>query len=235
SNDPVAPVDPVVPIGGTATAGCAHLVRSPYMLGIGGYILLMTIASTFLYFTQLQIVDAMGGSTDEQTRLFATVNLASQGATLVLQLLVTASLLRVAGTGWTLAALPLISIVAFGVLLVSPVFLTIVVAQAAFNAGRFAFAKPARETLFTVLPREDRYKSKAIIDTFVYRAGDVLGAAGIMGTQKFAPLLASRAIGATVASAAALAAPLGLIWILLAFWLGGQRRHRAETMAFESE
>ena len=41
----------------------------------------------------------------------------------------------------------------------------------------YAVSKPTREVLFTVLPREEKYKAKSFIDTFVYRGGDAVNAA----------------------------------------------------------
>ena len=55
-------------------------------------------------------------------------------------------------------------------------FAMLIVFDAAFRAMQRAITRPARETLFTVVSREDKYKSKAFIDTFVYRGGDLLGA-----------------------------------------------------------
>ena len=71
--------------------------------------------------------------------------------------------------------------------------------------------RPARETLFTVIPREDKYKAKAFIDTFVYRGGDVVGAQteGWLGK-----------LGMGLAALTSVAIPLALIWAALGFWLG---------------
>jgi AAA family ATP:ADP antiporter len=61
------------------------------------------------------------------------------------------------------------------------------------RVGEFALSKPARETLFTAVPREDRYKAKNFIDTVVYRGGDVAAA------WAFASLPAFFAAGVAVA------------------------------------
>ena len=53
------------------------------------------------------------------------------------------------------------------------------------RGSNFAITNPAMEVLFTVVPREDKYKAKNIIETFVYRGGDQVGAwiyAGLAGS-----------------------------------------------------
>ncbi|HYD51401.1 MAG TPA: hypothetical protein VEA99_02190, partial [Gemmatimonadaceae bacterium] len=96
---------------------------------------------------------------------------------------------------------------------------TLVVFQAAFSAVQRAFTRPARETLFTVVPREDKYKSKAFIDTFVYRSGDVVGAQleGVLGR-----------LAAGVAALVVVTIPLAVAWAVLGVWLGRRQERLAE-------
>ena len=84
--------------------------------------------------------------------------------------------LRAIGVGLTLAMLPLLSILGFGTLAWTPTIAVLVVYQVLRRAGNFAFARPTREVLFTVVPREDKYKAKSFIDTVIYRIGDQVGA-----------------------------------------------------------
>ena len=78
--------------------------------------------------------------------------------------------------------------------------------------------RPARETLFTIVSPADRYKSKAFIDTFVYRVGDVIGAQteGWLGR-----------LGMGLAALASFAIPLAVVWLALGLWLGYAQRTRA--------
>ena len=93
--------------------------------------------------------------------------------------------------------------------------------EAAFRAVQRALMRPARETLFTVLPREDKYKAKAFIDTFVYRGGDVVGAQleGLLGR-----------LGMGLAALASVAVPLAVLWAALALWLGRTQQRMAATV-----
>ncbi|GJE69871.1 hypothetical protein CHKEEEPN_1402 [Methylorubrum podarium] len=88
------------------------------------------------------------------------------------------------------------------------------------RAGNFAIARPVREVLFTVVPREDRYKAKSFIDTVVYRLGDQVGAWSYTGLA---------ALGFGGHAAAVVAVPLSAAWLLNALWLGrAQARRQAQ-------
>lgn len=173
-------------IGGSFTSGVKRLLGSRYLQFIAAYIVLYTMASSVLYFQQAYVVDAYyADRPGDQTAFFARLNLAVQGLTLVLQLFLTGRIMRRIGVGLSLMALPVIVAIGFGALGLSfgaasaagiQVTVTSLVVIAgvtvAMKGVEYALAKPARETLYTVVDQETRYKSKAFIDTFVYRAGD---------------------------------------------------------------
>jgi AAA family ATP:ADP antiporter len=102
----------------------------------------------------------------------------------------------------------------------APTLGAIAVFQILRRAGDYAIARPTREVLFTVVPREDRYKAKGFIDTFVYRLGDQLGAWGVAGL---------RGLGATAAELALVAIPIAVLWLLNALWLGRRQERMADT------
>jgi AAA family ATP:ADP antiporter len=203
-------------IGGSAIDGFKLALRSPYLLGVCGYMLLYTIGSTFLYFLQAQIVDATIDGRAAQTAYFANVDIWVNSLTLVLQLFLTGRLMAKLGVGLTLAALPLVSIIGFLGLGLVPVMAALVVFTVARRVTNFALSRPARETLFVPLARDEKYKAKNFIDTVVYRIGDQLGAWSSA---------ALTWIGLGITGIAYTAAPLAAVWLLLALWLG--RRYRA--------
>jgi AAA family ATP:ADP antiporter len=219
-------------IGGDAWGGLVRTVRSPYLMGTGGYIVMMSIVSTFFYFAQLEIVRTTGVSSDHRTALFGQIDVWSQVATLMVQLFLTSHMVRRLGVGPTLAALPVIAMVGFGAIALAPGFAVMAVSQAVYRAGRYAFARPARETLFTVLDREDRYKSKAFVDTFLFRGGDVIGAWADGQAKTLAKSMATAGTDATVVAlrtCAVAVCGIGVGWTALALWLGrAQRRKVAE-------
>jgi len=198
-----------------ALRGVSLVSRSPYLLGVGGYIFILAVAATFLYFAQARIVSAAAEATDERTSLFAMIDMLAQGVTLLLQLLVVGRLMRRVGTGLTLAILPVLGVGLLVGVAIWPTLLAITIAQAAFRAGKHAIARPARETLFTVLGREEKYEAKAVVDTFVYRAGDVAGA-GVSALM--------TALGPGLAAIAALMLPVGALWASLGILLGRLQR-----------
>jgi AAA family ATP:ADP antiporter len=213
-------------IGGRVWDGIRDVARSPYLLGIAGLMLLFTITSTFLYFQQAAIVARVfEGNPQARTRLFASVDLAVNVLTLLTQVFVTGRLLRWFGVAVSLAFLPLASLVGFGILASAPGLAVVVVVQVLRRAGNFAIQRPAREVLYTVLARSDKYKAKNFNDTFVYRLGDQLGAWSYT---------AIAWMGFGLAGLALTMVPLSAAWLLLAVWLGGRyRRLLAEPRRLE--
>ena len=163
-------------LGGGALAGVSRALRSPYLLGICLYMLLFTIGSTFLYFQQAEIVERGIVDRDARTAFFARIDVLVNVLTVVVQAGLTGRLLKWLGIGLTLALLPAVSVAGFLGLALLPALGLVAVFQVLRRAGNFAVARPTREVLFTAVPREDKYKAKSFIDTFVYRAGDQVGA-----------------------------------------------------------
>ena len=210
-------------IGGGVFEGIRQVVRSPYLLGIAVFMLLFTITSTFLYFQQIAVVSATLADRQARTRLFANVDLAVNVLTLLTQLFVTGSALRWLGLALGLAVVPALTLVGFSIVAVAPVLTVVVVFQVLRRAGHFAVERPAREVLYTVLTRAEKYKAKNFNDTFVYRLGDQLGAWSYT---------AIGALGVGLSGLAATMVPVSLAWVLLGWWLGTrQARLRAATPA----
>lgn len=199
-------------IGGGVLEGAKRVLSSPYLLGITGLMLFFTVSATFLYFQKAVIVkEAFGDDSAARTAFFANVDLVTNALTLVTQLFLTGRIMRWLGVGAALAFLPVISLLGFGILAVAPVLGALVALEALRRSGNYAIQRPARETLYLVLPRRDKYKSKNFNDTFVYRAGDQLGAwsYALMGK-----------IGLGISGLALAMVPFSIAWLLLALWLG---------------
>ncbi len=207
-------------IGGSAAAGLVHAVRSPYLLNISLYMLLFTILSTFLYFQQASIVAEGIADRGSRTVFFANVDLAVNTLTLLVQVFLTGRILKTLGVALTLTLLPALSVLGFFALGVTPLLAAVVVFQVLRRAGNFAVARPTREILFTVLAREDKYKAKSFIDTFVYRAGDQIGAwsYALMGL-----------LGLGVSGIGFVAVPISVVWLLNGLWLGRRQEAMAQS------
>ena len=211
------------PIGGTLLSGFRDALSSSYLLNVSLFLLLYAVTSTFLYFQQSAVVSHSFSSRAAQTQFFASVDLGVNILTLVVQLFLTGRILKRFGVGATLSLLPFFSIVGFGAVAILPTLAPVVGFQLIRRAGNFAIARPAREVLFTVLPREDRYKAKSFIDTAVYRLGDQIGA------WSFA-LLTWLELGLTEISITA--AIVSAFWLVNSWWLGRRQdvlAHRPET------
>jgi len=209
--------DAARPLGGGVFAGLGLIVRSPYLLGLCGYLLLHTAASTFLYFEQGRIVADAFADTASRTRFFALVDLGVSTSTLLLQVFVTGRLMKRLGLGMALLLLPVASALAFVAVAWSPALLVLAGAQALRRACDYAIARPAREVLFTVVSREAKYKAKNAIETVVYRGGDA--ASGWLSSGL-------GALGIGFAGLAAIAIPLSAAWALLSLWLAREQERR---------
>jgi ATP:ADP antiporter, AAA family len=207
-------------IGGSAWQGLTAVVRSPYLLGISAYVLILAVLVTFIYFTRLQMVAALGDDLDMRTGVFARIDLAAQVATLILQAIVAGHLMKRVGVAVTLAIAPVTVALGFIGLALTGTLAALVAFEATFKAVQRAIMRPARETLFTVVSVEDKYKAKAFTDTFVYRAGDVVGAQteGLLGR-----------LGLGLAALASVAVPLALVWAAVGIWLGRMQQRMAPT------
>ncbi len=206
------------PIGGSVWAGFSHLVRSPYLLAICLFLILYTVGSTFLYFQQADIVGRSYETRDARTAVLARIELAVQVLTVIVQVLLTGRVIRWVGLAVALALLPALTIVGFGALGMAPAFATLAVFMVIRRSANFALTNPAMEILFTVVPREDKYKAKSFIETFVYRGGDQLGAWSYAG-------LVAIGLGSTGIAFAAM--PLALVWLGCGLWLGREHGRQA--------
>ncbi|MCH8811718.1 MAG: MFS transporter [Gemmatimonadetes bacterium] len=198
-------------IGGTFWEGAQAVVRSPYLLGIGAYIVLMAISNTLIYFTQALVISNNTDTFSELVAGFALFDALAQVATLFVQIFVTTHVIKRIGVGWTLVILPVVTMAGFAILSAWTVFGVMAVFQAVHRATRYAVSRPARETLWSVVSPSEKYKAKPFVDVFLYRGGDV---AGVGVDAGFA------AMGLTLAWVAASIVPVAGVWAVLCLALG---------------
>ncbi len=208
------------PLGGGVWGGVREVARSPYLLGIAGYMVLYTVLSTFLYFQQARLVADAGLASEARTSLFASMDLAVNLLALTGQAFLTARLIRRFGVALALALVPALTLVGFGVLALFPVLAVAVGFQVLRRAADFAIARPARELLYAVVEREAKYKAKNFNDTVVYRSGDAAGGWAFAGLG---------ALGLGLAGIAWAALPLAALWIALSLALGRRQAALAEV------
>ncbi len=214
------------PVGGHFLSGFPLFLKSPYLLGIGLFILLYTSVSTFLYFFQAGIFIDAFETTVERTKVLSIVDFVVNGLAILTQLFGTSRLATRFGLVITLSLVPIMMIVGFlalgGAFLMvnAPILIVFLVVQIIRRAGNYAIARPAREMLFTIVDKESKYKVKTFIDTVVYRGGDLVSA------WTFAGL---KLMGVTLAGIAVVGAGVAAVWAVVGALLGRsyETRHRA--------
>ena len=198
-------------MGGGILAAFQLVLKSPYLIGICLLMLLFTTLATFLYFQQAHIIRDHFADSADRTTVFAIMDFSVNALTIIVQLFLTGRIVKHLGLGWTLALIPLLLGIGFLILGLTPVLGTIIMLQIIRRAGNYAVMKPAREMLYVVLSKEEKYKAKNFIDTAIYRGGDVVSAWAFAGLQ---------GLGFTLSAIALIAVPLSAIWALISFKLG---------------
>ena len=205
-------------VGGGWFDGIVMLLRSPYLAGIALWVTLVSVAGTFLYFQQANIVAAASDDPAVRTRMFASIDLAVGLLTIVVQFVATGKLIERFGVSAALAVLPFVFAAGFAALAAAPMLAVVIGFQALQRIANFAISNPAREVLFTVLAREEKYKAKNVIDIVVFRGADAAGG------WLFAAL---RSLGMELRAISLIAIPLAGAWLVLALALGRAHERRA--------
>jgi AAA family ATP:ADP antiporter len=210
-------------LGGSAFSALPALFRSPYLLGVGAWVSLLSFGATILYFEQANIVSATVHGAGAQTRIFASIDLAVGLLTLATQVFATGRVLKRFGVGAAAAALPAAYVVGFAVLAAVPTLAVVLVFQVVQRWMNFAIANPARQVFFTVVGREDKYKAKNLIDVVIYRGSDALYGWVFDSLQ---------VLGLKLAGIALWSLPVAAGWLVLSLALGRtQERRAAEDIA----
>jgi ATP:ADP antiporter, AAA family len=157
---------------GGAIDGFRLLLRSPFLMLLASFLLLMTWISTIVYFQLGDLITHAFGSKEARTQAYATIDLVVNSLAVLVQLLGTGRLIARFGVGAGLLLNPVIMVIAFLAIAFSPVLLVLGAIQVIRRVAEYAVAKPTREMLFTVVDQESRYKAKNVIDTVIYRFGD---------------------------------------------------------------
>ena len=162
-----------IPLGGGVLAGLSLIVREPLLRWMAATVLLGVGVGTLLYNEQAAIVRQYYPDARTATAFYANIDLAINGLTLFVQVFITRWLLSRYGIRPALLLPPLAIFLGYAVLAATPLPFLVAIVQIVTRSGEFCLHKPARETIYTQVPREWRYKAGAAIDTVVYRGGDL--------------------------------------------------------------
>jgi len=214
------------PIGGSIWSGITHIGRSPYLLGLAASMLLYTTTSTWAYFQQSDLAREALKDANARTVFLANLDMWVNSITVVIQIFLTGRLLKWFGVGFTLVAMPFVSMIGFAAMGIAPSLALLAVFQVARRVAAYALMRPSREILFTVLRREDKYKVKSVTDTLGYRTGDQIGAWSYGGLN---------ALGLGLPSISFVAVPVVAGWCALCFWLGKKQSELALVQRQEKQ
>lgn len=203
------------PLGGNPFAGAGEVLRSPYLLMLALFVVLLASISTFLYFEQARLVAQTFTDRTRQTQVFGLIDTVVQALAILTQLFFTGRIARRMGVGVLLVAVPLVMVAGFLWLALAPVFAVFVVVMVVRRAGEYALVRPGREMLYTVLPAEQKYRAKNFIDTVVYRGGDALSGWVKRGLD---------VLGEHPQLAMLIGAGIALGWAATGGWLGRRQR-----------
>ena len=198
---------------GSIWSGLIDVARSPYLRGICWFLLSYALLSTFLYFQSADLLPKHVSGSGERTRLLAQVDWVVNLIALLFQLLAFNRVIERLGIRFTLAAMPAVSLVGYALLAMHPAVAVLVSFGVLRRAGEYALSKPGRETLFNVLPPDQKYKAKNVIDTLVHRTGDTASA------WVYSSL---RALGLGSTQIAWVAVPVATAWLMVSLRLGRQ-------------
>ena len=177
-------------IGGSMWAGLKLVWNTPMLRALAGLMIFGVGVGTLLYNEQAAIAKMYFNTTEARTQFFSRIDLWINGLTLLIQLFLTRALLSRYGVAPLLLIPTFAILIGFAALTASPVPLLVAAVQIATRAGEFSLSKPARETLYTRVDRESRYKGKAVIDTVVYRGADLI----FVWVHKFMAIFGSSAV-----------------------------------------
>lgn len=196
-------------MGGSFLAGLRLVWERPVLRAMAALLFFGVGVGTLLYNEQAAIARTLFSSDAERAAFYSHLDLANSLITVLVQIFLTRFLLVRHGIA-PLLLIPAGAIfLGYCLLAAYPLPLFVAIVQVATRAGEFSLAKPARETVYTRVDRESRYKAKAVIDTVVYRAGDLT----FVWAHKGLAALGSTAV---FLAGAGLAACLGIAaWTLI--------------------
>ncbi|MFT5571440.1 MAG: AAA family ATP:ADP antiporter [Cryomorphaceae bacterium] len=205
---------------GSIWGGMLLIIRSPYLSGICLFVVLYAISITFVEIQQAELVENTYSDPAQRTKLFSMVDFSVNVLALIFQLLLTSRMIQWFGFRATLLVVPVGITIGFGLMATMPMLAVMIGVEIFRRSGDYSIMKPAREMLFSVVTREEKYKAKNFIDTAILRTGNTSSAWAYTGL---------KSIGAAGASMVGISLALGLAWCATAYWLGGQFVAKQQT------
>ena len=204
-------------------SGFSSLIKNPYLISISFFILFYVVMNTFIYFELRKLL--IDFDRDARTQIWASIDLIVNVLAIVTAIFLTGRITTRFGMPTTLALIPVLMVLGWLVVAISPILLFLIGLQIIRRAGNYAITKPGREMLFTLVDNEARYKVKPVIDIVVYRGGDML-------TAWFYTFLTAT-LGLGLSGVSIIAAAVASLWALTGLYLG--KRYRIQRTAETQE
>lgn len=209
-------------IGGSAIDGIKLTLSTPYFRAIAISLLVANFLGVYFYIYLAELVSQTYDNPDEHAKVFSKIDSWINGLAFLSQLLLVKPVVRRFGVGISLAILPVVSIIGFVLIAIHPVFVVFVVIQVIRRAVTFGFSKPTSDMLYSIVPKNAKYKVKNFIETAVYRGGD-LASAWIISSVS--------ALG--ISGGAILCTPIAAVFAGLALWIGKEYKRRDTALTKE--
>jgi len=197
-------------VSGNPFAGFREFVRNPFLLGIALFIFLYTTIGSFAYFEIKNLTVDI--DREARAQLWAGINLTVNMIAIAVAMFATGRIATRFGIAKTLAIVPIVVAIGFLAVFANPMLAVVIASWVVLKGGNYSITRPAREMLYTLVSREDRFKAKPVIDIVVYRGGDTLAG------WAFAGLTAGLGIG--LGGVAAVGAIVAVAWAAVGVYLG---------------
>ena len=206
--------------------GFLEVIKSTFSRNQAAFMLLMTWVNTVAYFVQTDVIASAFPTVEGRAVAIADIALVVNVCAAAILLFGLGRFVHRFGVTAALLLNPIIMLVAFVGLALAPTLLMIQALQVVRQVSQYAIARPSREICFTVVPQGSRYKSKNVIDTVIYRFGDLTGAWMQTGL---------RAAGLRIFGSAVAGFGLSALWGVAAILLGrryeGLRAQQSQAQA----
>lgn len=199
-------------IGGGMLDGLIEIFKSRYLMGVTAMVFLLSLTATFAYFEQGDMIYSTYTDMDERVKIFGMIDLYVSIGALIFQLFIAGPVLSNYGIKGGIIILPIITVIGFLLLAISPTIGVFIIFQTLRRASEYGMFVPSRENLFSVVRREEKYKAKNFIDTVVFRGGDV-------ANSWFYNLLNSG-FGLSMSKIAMVGVPIAAVWGIMGWKLG---------------
>jgi AAA family ATP:ADP antiporter len=211
-------------IGGRG--GFQLVLGQPYLLAIGLLTLTAQLVNTNGNFILNGTVRAMadaavlagGGQTDRQIILgtMAGVDFWQNLLSMGIQFFLVSRIFKYLGIGGALFVLPLIALGSYSLFALAPVLSMIRIAKITENATDYSLQNTVRRALFLPTSRDAKYKALQAVETFFWRAGDLLSSVAVVVFISWLHLSLRTFVGVNILGVA--------VWLALAAFLARENR-----------